>query len=261
MIDKQKYTRHILDPAMRDLISKVIDKVEIVIKNHEIKYTDFLNPYEQQSVIQLVNAFPDLSTVSFGGYAGAERKALAIFQDYLTPDTIEEPISAVEIRTKSEKIISHRDILGSVLGLGIKREKLGDILIHEDYFQVIVQKNLKDFIVFNLNKVGRADVEARGIELDKVKSMEVEYKSMTGFLASLRLDAFVSFAFKISRSDAQSLIGKERVTVNWEVVNKNDYILTDGDLITLRGKGRAMIEDIGGRTKSDRIKVTIKIPL
>lgn len=258
MINKEKFTQHIKDLSTRELVSKVLDKIEIVIKNHEIKYTDFLNPYEQKSVIEVTNAFPELKVSSFGGYLESERKVLAIYQDYLTPELIEKPIAAIEIKTIAEQKISHRDVLGSALGLGIKREKVGDILIHEDYFQIIVNKSLEDFIIFNLNKIGKVEVEAKSIDFNKVKPVEAEYKSIVGFLASLRLDAVVSFAFKISRSEAQSLIGKERVTVNWEQIPKNDYIIDTGDIITLRGKGRAKIEEIGGRTKSDRIKVVIK---
>ena len=258
MINKEKFTQHLKDLATKELVSKVLDKIDIVLKNHEVKYTDFLNPYEQKSVIEVVNAFPELKVSSFGGYSESERKVLAIYQDYLTQELIETPISAIEIKTKAEQKISHRDVLGAALGLGIKREKVGDILIHEDCFQIIVNKTLEDFIIFNLNKIGKAEVEAKSIEFSKIKPMHAEYKNIVGFLSSLRLDAVVSLAFKISRSEAQSLIGKERVTVNWEQIQKNDYIIDTGDIITLRGKGRATIEEIGGRTKSDRIKVVIK---
>lgn len=259
--DKEKYIQHISDVNTKELISKTLDKIIAVLKNHEVKFTDFLNPYEQQCLVQIVNSFTELDYKTIGGYGESERKVLAIFQNYLTHDLIDIPITAIEIKTKADNKISHRDVLGSVLGLGIKREKVGDILIHDDCFQIIIHKVLEDYVLVNLTKIGRVNVKVNRIDLNKLKPMKIEYKKITGFLASLRLDAVVSFAFKVHRSEAQSLIKKERVTINWEMIQKNDYILSKQDIISVRGKGKVIIEDIGGRTKSDRIKVLFKKPI
>ncbi|MDR5657924.1 YlmH/Sll1252 family protein [Serpentinicella sp. ANB-PHB4] len=261
MIDKEKYLIHIKDLKIRQLTNRVLDIVHIVLKKHEVKYTHFLNPYEKKCVIQLINAFPDLAYKSFGGFEDAEREIVAIYQDYLDDNSIEVPISAIEITSKSRNEINHRDILGAALGLGLKREKLGDILIHKNKYQLIVDKTLIDFLIFNLTHVGSNEVKLKNILLSNIQIPIQEYKEIQGFVASLRLDAIISLAFKLSRGDAQSVITKDKVTVNWETVNKNNSLLKEGDIISLRGKGRIEIKTIGRRTKSDRTQVIIKKPL
>ncbi|MBM7614534.1 RNA-binding protein YlmH [Alkaliphilus hydrothermalis] len=265
-MDKEKLIQHIEDPVLKQAMIKVLDKAQTVLKSHEIKATDFLTPHQVQYGKKLLATLHGISCYSTGGYEGAERQVLVIFPDYLDESSVEAPIVALEATGSTQfHSINHRDYLGSILGLGLKREKIGDFLLHEEdqkhFCHMVLHEELKDFILFNLEKVGNVKVDLKEIALDTIIPPEIKYQEFVSNISSLRLDAVLGGGFKLSRSDAQSLISKEFVSVNWETIKKNFYETSEGDVISVRGKGRIHIVSIGGTTKSGRIKITMKKPI
>ena len=129
--DKEKYISHINDPAQILNMRKIIDKIEIVYNTHKIQNTNFLNPYECQLAKSILNRFDKVSYVEDGGFTEAERKIINIFPEYQSFDLDESPITPFAI-TGNINGLKHSDFLGAILNLGIRREKVGDILIHED---------------------------------------------------------------------------------------------------------------------------------
>lgn len=262
MLDKDRLVDHIQDEGLRDVALKVLDKVDIVLKRHEIKATDFLTPYEVRAVSDILNGIYDIKYIAWGGYKEAERKIITIFPDYLDESMIEIPINAFEIKSTSRfENLNHRDYLGAILQMGLKREKIGDLMVHNHLCQVVVSSSLKDYILFNLKRVGNTTVKVRELEPDDIRPPEIEYKEITGNVASLRLDSVVSLGFKISRGEAQSLISKERVSVNWASVTRGSYEIKEADVISVRGKGRVIVASIEGRTKSERIVIKLHKPI
>lgn len=262
MINKEKYIAHIKEEDMKYLLTQTLDKAEVVLKNHDIKTTDFLNPYELKMITSILSSFPDIAWISAGGYEKAERKMLVIFQDYLTTDVIERPLAALKVVNTSEfTILNHRDYLGALLSLGIKREKIGDIILHNSGCYIILEKTLKDYVLFNLHKIGNNSITIKEISLDDIKPLEIKFKEITGTVASLRLDSIISLAFKTSRTEAQALISREKVYINWSIANKNFHEMNKGDTISVRGKGRVIVEEIQGKTKSGRIHIKLKKPI
>ncbi|SES65658.1 RNA-binding protein YlmH, contains S4-like domain [Natronincola peptidivorans] len=262
MIDKELYLQHVKDADLKHLLVKALDKTENVLRTHDIKTTDFLNPYEEKAITNVLATFENINWIVTGGYQEAERKIIIIFQDYLSVDDIKIPLTAVEItRNLQSKDLNHRDYLGSILSLGIKREKIGDIIINGNICQVVIQEDLKDYVVYNLDKVGNTSITVREINLKDIKPLIISYKDLCGTVASLRLDSIVSLGFKTSRTEAQALIAKERVYINWGIANKNFHELHTGDIISVRGKGRIIVDEIQGNTKSGRIHVKLKKPI
>lgn len=261
-IDKEVYTRHIQDEQIRNLAVNVLDKVEIVLNKHEIKSTDFLTPQQAKYINELLLPFDGIQSICTGGYDGAERKIIIIIPEYLDISSVDIPISAIEATGNTQFFsVSHRDYLGSLMGLGLKREKIGDIIINENRCQIIVRNELKDYILFHFNKVGNLSVRVREIQLDDICPAEVEYKYIRGNVASLRLDAVLSLGLKISRSQAQTIISKELVSVNWEVIKKGTHEVVLDDVISIRGRGRLIVDSIGKLTKSGRITIQLKKPI
>ncbi|AOY77386.1 RNA-binding protein [Clostridium formicaceticum] len=262
MVNKESYLQHIKDHDLKQLLVKILDQVELVLKNHDIKTTDFLNPYELRAAIEILSTFQDIAWMATGGYEGAERKILIIFQDYLPATSIKIPLAVLELMGNMQfKTLNHRDYLGAILSLGIKRGKIGDIIINEDNCQVIIKEELKDFLQLHLNKVGNTSIENKEIALEEIKPLEISYKEIGGTVASLRLDSIVSLGFKVSRAEAQNLIAKEKVYINWGIANKNFFEVGNGDVISVRGKGRVIIEDFQRKTKSGRIHIKLKKPI
>lgn len=258
MLYKEKLLEHIQGEASRNRMLKILDKAESVLKKHDIKYTDFLTPQEVALACGILNSIRDLKYIVSGGYNEAERRIIVIFPEYLEDHMIDIPISVFELRctSKFEKP-DHRDYLGAILGLGLKREKIGDIIVHNNICQVIVHNSIKDYIAYNLNKVGNVFVKIKEIKLEDIILPEIEYKQITGNVASLRLDSVLSLAYKVSRTEAQSLISKERVSINWTQVTKSSYEVIEKDVISVKGKGRVIVASIEGKTKSERIIIKL----
>lgn len=265
LLDKEKMLQHIEDPLNRQQMVRLLDRVEGVLKHYEVKATDFMTPYQMKLGMDILRGIDGIGFIATGGYPGAERQVLVIYPDYYTEDQVPLPIKALEARGNTQfNQVTHRDYLGSLLALGIKREKVGDILLHgegnQHFCHMIVLEELKDYIQFNLEKVGRVSVTLKEIPLDGVKPQEIAFQEGSATVASLRLDAVISQAFKVSRSDAQGLISRELVTVNWEPIQRASYQVEPGDLISVRGKGRLEIVSIEGNTRSGRIRISYRKP-
>ncbi|OPJ56883.1 YlmH family RNA-binding protein [Alkalithermobacter paradoxus] len=260
MIDKQSVTAHINDINLKAKMYKVIDKAQWVIKNHECKSTDFLDPYELKNAISILNSSDDVRYSIFGGYEGAERNIILIYPYYM--DNISCPIKALQISGDFRfKEVSHRDYLGSILGLGIKREKIGDILIHENCCQLIVQDELSDFILLNLKKVSNNKVHVKEINLKDIKAPKQEYKEIVTTVSSLRLDCIISSVFNLSRQDAAKYVLSEKVKVDFETITSGSKNVKEGSLLSVKGKGRAILEEVGSLTKKNKVRIKTKIIL
>lgn len=262
MLDKEKLLEHVQEQTLRDVMLKILDKADVVLKRHDVKSTDFLTPYEIKAACDILNGIRDIKYMITGGYQEAERKIIVIFPDYLEEYGIDTPIVAFEIKSTSQfEHLDHRDYLGAILGMGLKREKIGDIIVHNNICQVMLHSSLKDYILYNLSKVGNASVKVKELKLDEITPSQIEYKQISGNVASLRLDAVLSLAFRVSRAEAQSLISKERVSINWMQVTKSSYEVMENDIISLKGKGRVIIASIEGKTKSERILIKLHKPI
>ena len=156
------------------------------------------------------------------------------------------------------KPLSHGDFLGSLLGLGIKREMTGDIIVRDNGADIIVMDEIAEFISDNYIKVGRVDISTEVLSLDELLIPEKETTLFYGTVASLRLDNTVSSGFKISRSKAAQAIRSGSVCVNHMEVCQPDFRVEEGDLISVRKKGRIRLNEVGGRTGKDRIGVTFE---
>lgn len=172
-MDKLRVTNHIKDDDLRIKMYRVVDICNSVLKNYEYRQTDFLNPFEIKNAVAIVNSNQDLACRIDGGYDDAERSVLSIFPYYQQVESSDVEISFLQIDGNFKfSSVSHRDYLGAILGLGIKREKIGDILVHEDYCQLIVESEISDYIIYNLDKVGNNRVSLKSIDRsdNKVKS-------------------------------------------------------------------------------------------
>ncbi|SHH11741.1 YlmH family RNA-binding protein [Tepidibacter thalassicus] len=262
MVDKERITNHIKDLELKNTLYKVIDKAIGVLKNHDYRCTDFLNPYEIKNAISILNAVDDIKYSIYGGYEKSERKVIYIYPYYIFEQDLDIPIKVLEITGNFKfKEISHRDYLGAILGLGIKREKIGDIIIHKDFCQVIVKKDICDFLLLNLNKVGNNSVKIKEIDISDIKYSEPEYKEVSFTVSSQRLDCIISGIYNLSRQESSKIVLSQKVYIDFELVNTTSKAVKEGSLISVKGRGRAIISEIGNYTKKGRVKVKAKIIL
>lgn len=260
-MNKEEILKKVSKSEDKLIVAKVLDKFYLSEKTNRVAVTDFLDPYMQNIVSVCLNSNNIDNYLFFGGYEGAER-AVVIFCPRNLPKTYEPEtagfLKVLRINLMSRGNISHRDYLGSLMGLGIKREKIGDILIKDEHCLVIVVNDVADYIRYNLDKVGNVKVELDYVGLDSLKAYEPKVKEIRTTVASLRLDSVAKAGFGMSRNKVQDYIKAEKVNLNWETTTSLTKTVKEGDMISIRGKGRVLIQEIGRTTKKDRISIYLK---
>lgn len=227
-------------------------------QNREL-YTDFYNGDWMKEVISRYIGFNNLHNYRFiGGYDDAERQVLGFVydKDYI----YNNPISAIKITVKTGigKALGHRDFLGAILGLGIDRSKIGDIIIKPFGAYVIADEEISEFLRWNFTQIGRySNIEIEKIELDELEIDKPEVKEIQGTVSALRADAVFAVAFGVSRTTASKLLQNDKGRCNGIPISSSS-ILKEGDAGTLRGYGKIRLKSVNGTTKKDRIHITIE---
>lgn len=190
----------------------------------------------------------------FGGYDDAERKVI-----YFVPEDVEVKYEGLcLLMSDISAPLSHREVLGSLMSLGIDRKLVGDILISEKTVQIIAKKEISGFIVQNFLRAGRVKLSFGECDVHNLKPPEKNIKEITGTIKTLRLDSVIALAFGVSRSSAKEFINASKVFVNDKNILKSDFPVKEGDKLTLRGKGKAFLKEIGDLSRKERIFVKIE---
>lgn len=224
-------------------------------------WTDFLTPAEAaeaEDTCRGLCAGPDVEWSLEGGYEDAERRICVLRSADARGDA--SPICVLRISIpKGSPRLTHRDYLGSLLGLGIDRHVTGDILVREDGADVVVLSDMAEYIAQNLTSVGHASVSCEVLDISQLIVGQQMTKEIKDTVASLRLDSVCASAFRTARGKAQDAIKAGLVSVNGRQCLKPDTELSEGDRISCRGKGRAVLAEVGGRTRKDRIAIILRV--
>lgn len=258
MIDREKILRYYRATGDHELATRILDVAESARRSRRYQVTEFLDPHGY-SVAETVAAYDDsLKISSHGGYNTAERVRAAFTCADFRGETLVE-IGAVALEWDARYYqLSHRDVLGGLLALGIKRGLTGDILMTPDGCQVIVDAAIIPFILSELRRIGAANVTVRSIGLEELQPRPEKIKEIRSTVASLRLDSITAAGFGISRTHAAEDIAAEKVKVNWKDAKNAAQMVKDGDVISLRGRGRVEVVEITGQTKKGRTGVLLK---
>jgi photosystem II S4 domain protein len=242
----------------RETAVRVVDLAEQAIKTWEVVCTDFLSPPELADVQQMFGQLTEVEMLAWGGYPQAERQRVAIARSDLPLDPSQVAVAAVSVAGNFLfDPATHRDFLGAMLGTGIVREKVGDILVlGERGAQAIVVPEMVEFLEMTLTQVRSVPVKTQRIDFSELKLREPKKKELTTVEASLRLDAIASAGFGMSRNKMAELITGGDVRVNWKEITQSSYQVKSGDLIAIRGKGRLEVGDVA-ITKKERYCVQL----
>ena len=240
--------------------SRALDCAGRVSKYYEPSFTDFLDMEKITEFMEKLAYIDGVEAYAFGGKPESERRIIGFFPDFAEIKEEDFPITPVIIKhdRKFSRRLSHRDYLGSLTGLGIDRRKMGDIVVFDDFAIAFVHSDIADFIIANLEFVGRTRVSCdvyKG-DMDILSPKDGVLRFITA--ASLRLDAVVSASFNVSRGRASELIKAEIVKVNWKTITNVSFNLKENDMISAKGFGRVRITEIKGTTKKNRISIIIE---
>ena len=246
----------------RLLLAKVLDRAGQAQSRNIPAATDFLSPQQQALALDLLRlaGIPETGYTSLGGYEGAERNILLFLPDWLEAADAgsQSPIRCLRASFREEEKLSHRDFLGSLMGMGIVREKVGDILVGPAGADIMVLDTVAEFLLQSWNSAGRARLAVTAIEPWEVRVPEVKCQEVRDTVSSLRLDAVASTGFRMARGKAAELIISGRVQVNWRECTKPDKLLTAGDTVSARGFGKFGLTEVGGVTKKGRTSIVLK---
>ena len=250
------------------LISKALDKKRQSTDNSMITHTNFLSLDEISTVRTTDREYNEYTdTFYYGGYGDSERQ-LALFVPkfydandifvFLSANEDDNPICIVRLKKDKFTALSHRDYLGAIMGLGIKREMIGDIKVTDEGADVFCLKSAANYICENLKKSGRGSVTGEILPVSSFDRAEDKFEICFTTVASLRLDGVISAFFNLSRSTAAEIVNKGLVYVNSSQCLKADYALKEGDKIVLRGKGKTVLTEIKGTSKKGKLKIEYK---
>lgn len=237
----------------KEFIDSAIDWVRRVGDTYTPYLSSFLDPRQQYILKTICGQYEDVHLLLHGGYEKAERKRALIYPNYFDPSLEDFDLQAFEIRYPVKFAeLSHGSIMGSILGSGLSRDTLGDIINQGDHWQFVLDANISEFIHMQVDRIGKISVTMIPIDLNDLVQPEDDWQEDTEIVSSLRLDAFIASCLNLARDKAKTLIDTGRVKLNWAEVDKVNLVLEEYDMVSVRGFGRVQFVKEISRTKKDK---------
>ncbi|WP_416826927.1 RNA-binding protein [Ectobacillus polymachus] len=243
-------------PEEAIFVDKVLEWKEAAEFYHNSKLTDFLDPREQNIIRSVVGNDSEVAVNFYGGASDVERKRAIICPSYLTPEEDDFSLHILSITYASKYYtIEHRQVLGTLMSLGLKREKFGDILLQDNQIHIVVAEEVASYIQSNLQMIGKASVSVSSIFPSDLILVKDAWAEKSGTVSTLRLDVLAAEMFHVSRQKLQLLIKSGSVKVNWKVTQQPSFECREGDVISARGYGRSKLIGIEGKSKRDKWRI------
>lgn len=234
-----------------------------------VTFSDFLN-LNEQNIYHAAQRELSVQTRLFGGYDGAERQMVACIPDALSSyaqteaTDLQYPIACLAARPQYEKFaekLSHRDILGAVMHLGIDRGKIGDIVCNDGAYYIFCEEGIHAFLVENLVRIRHTVMKVARVEDVDLSGVRPDLEERQEMIASNRIDCMIAKAYHLSRSEAAEVISGEQVFINGRCITNCNQSCESGAIVSVRGKGRFIFETDESLSKKGKLRVTFKMYL
>jgi RNA-binding protein YlmH len=249
-MNKQEILNTYKNEEDRLIVAKMLDKIEQSNKRNKIENTDFVDERQIHILENILIRINIENYVIYGGFKEAQRNIVIFYPDKLNKDIVTKNLDSIiqVVRIILPKELqgkyTHRDYLGGLMKLGLKREKIGDIVVWEEGADIIVLKEIILFLQQHLDTLTRFQKSKITIEsIVNLHEVNINKEEIEIVVSSLRLDNIISELANTSRSKAEELIKQERVFVNYEVAAKDAKMIKCGDKITIRGKGKFEVKE------------------
>jgi len=238
----------------------MLDRVNRVEKTGQFQCGDFLDPFLTRAAERALNMFRQIKYISWGGYEGAERVRHLVFPAARQAGKDDLPLAYVSLEAGPlAGELTHRDYLGAVLGLGLRHDTVGDILVAgATGAQVVVAPEILPVLLSQLDTVGRHSVRVREIGAAELVPVVTRVREIRATVASLRLDAVASAGFGLSRSKMAPAIRAGQLKLNWQSVQNASATVKEGDVISYGGRGRLELSQITGESRKGRVQILLK---
>ena len=256
---KEKLIRFYKGTEGEETVIKLVDLAETVQRSQKFRMSGFLDPFGQEIAETVAANYGSIRVDFEGGYPRAERcRAVYIHEDFPgTPSGFD--IDCVEAAWNGQFArLSHRDVLGALMGLGIERDRIGDLLVTNDRVKILCDSKMADYLLANLTQIGAVGVSCGRAELSSIAPKEERCKEIRATVASLRVDSIAAAGFGSSRSRAAADIAADKMKLNWQPVKNASQAVKEGDILSMRGRGRLEVAEVRGTTKKGRTVVVLK---
>lgn len=246
------------NPAQEEkrIASLTANLVRLCEKRSAPCFSDFLSENEQLISQRTLGTPYGCEYAFFGGYGAAQRKMLCVYPSYCEISDSDYPLTQLNLKFRKTAALTHRDFLGALMALGLKREAVGDIVIEEGRATFFVKSELAPYVTSQLEKVGRegAAFTSDGADLSSITQ---KFDEKTAAVSSLRLDAIVGECTGLSRSKAQQSVKSGLVAADAQIIYDTDHRVSDGAKISVRGFGKYIVHFDGSMSKKGKYRIII----
>ena len=249
------------DPDERMVLARALDRMERAASRSIPCATQFLSPAQRAALEPLLAASGHPRHLFHGGYEGAERTVCVFLPDWLEGADwqAEDELAAIEAAyPPTGADLTHRDLLGGLMGIGLTREKVGDILMGDTAAQIVCLREAAPIILSQFDQAGRYRLKLKEIPLSNLSPAPAQMKVIHDTVSTLRLDAVLASGFSLSRGKAAEAVAARRVSVNHRECLKADKPVAEGDVLTCRGLGKCVLKTVGGQSRKGRIIIEIE---
>lgn len=264
-MNKQEILNKFLKEDNKLLVSKVLDKYQYCISKNKISSTNFINLAEKAILEKILVSQKIKNHVFYGGFDSCERCILIFYPEKYDLSIVHSNFSnileilRIELPKELHSKYNHRNYLGGLLKLGIAREKIGDILVFETGADIIISKDVSQFLYSNIPSLTRfAKSKIDILDIKNLREKENQKEEIKIIVPSLRLDSIVAELCHTSRAKSCEIIESEKVFVNFISVTKTNTFLKENDIISIRRNGKYNIAETLGTTKKGNIILKIE---
>lgn len=258
-MNKEEILRNYKNNDDKLLVSKMLDQIELCSKRDKIQNTDFLDERQKNILQKTLNRMKLENYIVFGGFEESQRNTYIFYPEKWTREIVEQnydkvmQVIEVILPNELQGKYTHKDYLGGLMKLGLKREKIGDIVVWNEGAHIIVLNEIVPFLeqhLTTLTRFQKAQITVKNIK--DLHPCSIQKEEIEIMVSSMRLDNIVSELVKTSRAKSEEIVREQRVFINYEVVEKVSKNINIGDKITIRGKGKFIIKEQVGNTKKGR---------
>lgn len=227
-----------------------------MVQSNRIQFSDFLDEGLVRFVEKTIQDQRIPGCLLYGGHPNCSRKMLGVFPEYARPSEQSFPIEPFTASFPASNSITHRDVLGSLISLGLNRDSIGDIFLSDRTSTIFVRKSVAPFVQQEWTKIGRTGIKLKN-KFNASDCTPPKFDEISGTVSSMRLDAIVAVAAGISRKKASAAIQSGMVKVCGIEILSPSALIKLQDVVSIRGYGKYMIDSIPRTTKKERLFIKI----
>jgi RNA-binding protein YlmH len=252
-MEKSEFLNYMMNED-KSMLLKIYDKMLLAERTGQCIFSNEFYPPNLWSKLHNAALKFNIKMDSYGGFEESERRMVAFY----TYDLMSFPLKIININNKSKfTTLGHRDYLGALMSLGIKREKMGDLIVSDDSSFIAVCEDVSSYIEDNLISIGRCPCLIEEI-FDFENLPKPSFKNIVVISTALRLDCITSALTGLSRSKCMDLVSGGKVLLNYNIEVEKDRLVSENSIVTIRGYGKYRIDSIAGKSSSGRLKLNVR---